>query len=292
MRSIPVGFVSQSVTSMTTTVASTTAAITTKEPQNGVTTVYSAPTTVVSSTVTNTAQAPQVPAKTVDENSWLRARIAQVQRQDNDTQGWRQPKRPPVKAQQGGSMSLNDEYEVARPNEYEEFKELFENDRRQLEEEKRNFGRHGTGSGSRHYSRSRSRSRSSSPYRLRSRDNRSRSLPPAAPYHHSVADRIRLVDQSTPSFQDKHMALSQLVRHPTSLWQDQHQNMANQDNIEAGVGVGVGVEAGTGEGVAAEAHIADGRVGHAPGQDHVRHPTGPDDPPVLPTNEADSTTAY
>lgn len=84
MRSIPVGFVSQSVTSMTTTVASTTAAITTKEPQNGVTTVYSAPTTVVSSTVTNTAQAPQVPAKTVDENSWLRARIAQVQRQDND----------------------------------------------------------------------------------------------------------------------------------------------------------------------------------------------------------------
>ncbi|KAH7039222.1 hypothetical protein BKA57DRAFT_483248 [Linnemannia elongata] len=138
MRSIPVGFVSQSVTSMTTTVASTTAAITTKEPQNGVTTVYSAPTTVVSSTVTNTAQAPQ----------------------------------------QGGPMSLNDEYEVARPNEYEEFKELFENDRRQLEEEKRNFGRHGTGSGSQHYSRSRSRSRSSSPYRLRSRDNRSRSPSP------------------------------------------------------------------------------------------------------------------
>lgn len=84
------------------------------------------------------------------------------------------------------------------------------------------------------------------------------------------------------------MALSQLVRHPTSLWQDHHQNMATQDNIEAGVGVGVGVEAGTGEGVAAEAHIADGRVGHAPGQDHVRHPTGPGDPPVLPTNEADS----
>ncbi|KAF8943935.1 hypothetical protein BGZ47_004861 [Haplosporangium gracile] len=178
MRSIPAGFVSQSIASTTTTTATATtaAATTTKVSQNGVTTVYSAPTTVVSSTVTNTAQAPQVQAKTVDENSWLRARTAQVQRQDNDTQGWRQPKRAPVKIQHGGPMSLNDEYDIARPNEFEEFKELFENERRQFEEEKRSFGHHGAGAPEyQRYSRSRSRSRSSSPYRSRSRGRRPRS---------------------------------------------------------------------------------------------------------------------
>ncbi|KAF9150803.1 hypothetical protein BG015_007388 [Linnemannia schmuckeri] len=178
MRSIPAGFVSQSITSTTTATATATAAAvtTTKESQNGVTTVYSAPTTVVSSAVTNTAQAPQVQAKTVDDNSWLRARTAQVQRQDNDAQGWRQPKRAPIKAQHGGPMSLNDEYDIARPNEFEEFKELFENERRQFEEEKRSFEHHGAGApGYQRYSHSRSRSRSLSPYRSRSRGRRSRS---------------------------------------------------------------------------------------------------------------------
>ncbi|KAG0269153.1 hypothetical protein BGZ95_002176 [Linnemannia exigua] len=169
MRGIPAGFVSQSITSSTTT---TSTAIT--ESQNGVTTVYSAPPTVISSTITSTAQAPQDKAKTVDENSWLRARTAQVQRQDNDVQGWRQPKRVPVKNQQG-SMSLSDEYDIARPNEFEEFKLLFENERRQLEEERRSLGKPGAGPGYPRFSGSRSRSRSSSPYRSRSRGRRSRS---------------------------------------------------------------------------------------------------------------------
>ncbi|KAF9925040.1 hypothetical protein FBU30_005119 [Linnemannia zychae] len=130
MRSIPAGF-SQSTTTIVT------ATSTTNEPQNGVTTVYSAPTTVVSSTVTSITQASKDQAKTVDENSWLRARTAQVQRQDSDAQGWRQPKRAPAKAQQVGPMSLEDEYDIARPNEYEEFKVLFEEDRRLREEDRR-----------------------------------------------------------------------------------------------------------------------------------------------------------
>lgn len=64
--------------------------------------------------------------------------------------------------------------------------------------------------------------------------------------------------------------------------------MANQDNTEAGAGVGVGVEAGTGEGVAAKAHVADGGVGRAPGQDRVHHRTDPNGPPVHQTNGADN----
>ncbi|KAF9092957.1 hypothetical protein BGX29_010169 [Mortierella sp. GBA35] len=164
MRSIPAGFVSQSTT---------TAATSTTESQNGVTTVYSAATTVVSSSVINSAQPPQDSEKVLDDNSWLRARTAQVQRQDNDALAHvrKQAKRAPVKSQQGEPMSLDGDYDIARPNEFEEFKSLYENERRQLEEERRNAGRYGPGPGYQRHS----RSPSTSPYRSRSRGRRSRS---------------------------------------------------------------------------------------------------------------------
>ncbi|KAK3838028.1 MAG: hypothetical protein J3R72DRAFT_192095 [Linnemannia gamsii] len=72
-------------------------------------------------------------------------------------------------------MSLSDEYDIARPNEFEEFKLLFENERRQLEEEGRSLGGPGAGPGYQRSSGSRSRSRSSSPYRSRSGGRRPRS---------------------------------------------------------------------------------------------------------------------
>ncbi|KAG0340729.1 hypothetical protein BG000_011201 [Podila horticola] len=69
---------------------------------------------------------------TLDENSWLKARTAQVQRQDSDAQMLtkKQAKKQLSRAQQG-PMPLDDEYEIARPNEYEEFKAMFETERRQ-----------------------------------------------------------------------------------------------------------------------------------------------------------------
>ncbi|KAG0089443.1 hypothetical protein BGZ92_004774 [Podila epicladia] len=64
---------------------------------------------------------------TLDDNSWLKARTAQVQRQDNDAQMLtkKQAKRQLSRTQQG-PLSLDDEYDIARPNEYEEFKAMFE----------------------------------------------------------------------------------------------------------------------------------------------------------------------
>lgn len=86
-------------------------------------------------------------------------------------------------------MSLDDEYDIARPNEYEEFKAMFDTERRQRYEEqqhKRSMDRRGLSRRSRSrsrstlrsgsYSRSRSRSTSYSPSRSRSRSmSRSRS---------------------------------------------------------------------------------------------------------------------
>lgn len=70
-------------------------------------------------------------------------------------------------------MPLDDEYDIARPNEYEEFKAMFETERRQKYEEQQRK-RSMEGRGLRRYSRSRSRSRPRSRSCSRSR-SRSRS---------------------------------------------------------------------------------------------------------------------
>ncbi|KAF9998747.1 hypothetical protein BGZ79_007583 [Entomortierella chlamydospora] len=117
----------------------------------------------------------QTPESTVDENSWLKARTAQVQRQDIDGLASirKQMKKPPSKGQPG-PISLDDDYDIARPNEYQEFKLLFEDEQRaKIEEEQRSREEARTaGRGSR-YSRSRSRSRS--PHTYSHSRNRSRS---------------------------------------------------------------------------------------------------------------------
>ncbi|KAF9182339.1 hypothetical protein BGZ51_004809 [Haplosporangium sp. Z 767] len=111
------------------------------------------------STITAPAQASN---KAMDENSWLKERTAQVQRQDNDMNARRQQKRIPTKKQEG-PLSLDDEYDIARPNEYKEFKILFDEEWRLQQEEKQRI-REQEQSARRQsrYSRSLSRSRSHS----------------------------------------------------------------------------------------------------------------------------------
>lgn len=73
---------------------------------------------------------------------------------------------------QPGPISLDDEYDIARPNEYEEFKAMFDTERRQRYEEqqrKRSMERRGLLRYSQSRSRSRSASRSRSFSRSRSR---------------------------------------------------------------------------------------------------------------------------
>ncbi|KAF9967925.1 hypothetical protein BGZ70_007684 [Mortierella alpina] len=103
-RTIPAGFVAQSV----------------QEPYKDAVTTNPGITASSSSTPRNIVTAPSTGAQhasgnTLDENSWLKARIAQVQRTDNDVHalGRKQMKRTPVKAQQQqqqqGPISLDDE---------------------------------------------------------------------------------------------------------------------------------------------------------------------------------------
>ncbi|KAF9961251.1 hypothetical protein BGZ72_004392 [Mortierella alpina] len=172
-RTIPAGFVAQSV----------------QEPHKEAAAAIHPPTGASSSTAGNNVAAPSTGAQhssgnTLDENSWLKARTAQVQRNDNDVHslGRKQMKRTPVKAQQQqGPIGLDDEYDISRPNEYDDFKALFEEDWKSRAEERRKLqgqARSGRGefrhSGSPSRSRSRSRSWSQSQSRSRS-PSRSRS---------------------------------------------------------------------------------------------------------------------
>ncbi|KAG0199637.1 hypothetical protein BGX28_007117 [Mortierella sp. GBA30] len=153
---------------------------------------------------------------TVDESSWLKARTAQVQRQDNDIHARKQVKRTPVKVQQQqGPVSLDDDYDISRPNEYTEFKALFEEEwvlrmeekKRQQDQERSTYGsrysRTPSHSRSRSRSWSRSRSRSHSPHqpvsRSRSRSrrrSRSRTSSRSGSRHRSRSRRSHSRDQS------------------------------------------------------------------------------------------------
>ncbi|KAF9291972.1 hypothetical protein BGZ68_001058 [Mortierella alpina] len=107
-RTIPAGFVAQPV----------------QEPHKDAATLNPGVTAVPSSTSGNnvtsqSAGAQHSSGNTLDETSWLKARTAQVQRNDNDVHsvGRKQMKRTPVKAQQQqGPISLDDEYDISRPN--------------------------------------------------------------------------------------------------------------------------------------------------------------------------------
>ncbi|KAG0304261.1 hypothetical protein BGZ98_005748 [Dissophora globulifera] len=84
-------------------------------------------------------------APTADESRWLKERMAQVQRQDHEshTNLRKQTKRTPVKGHPG-PISLDDDYDIARPNEYEELKLLFEHEQKLREEENQRFQQQGT----------------------------------------------------------------------------------------------------------------------------------------------------
>ncbi|KAF9359497.1 hypothetical protein BGX34_008321 [Mortierella sp. NVP85] len=129
-RNIPSGFVAQSseVQNSTMSTSSSTDAPT-------VTSATKQDTSPLQATATATITA------AVDESSWLRERTAQVQRQDSEAMihARKQMKKIPVKGI-SGPMSLDDDYDIARPNDYEEFKMLFDDERRQREEDKRMAG--------------------------------------------------------------------------------------------------------------------------------------------------------
>ncbi|KAF9434620.1 hypothetical protein BGZ76_007698 [Entomortierella beljakovae] len=150
VRSIPAGFVAQTKSEVQTT--STTAP------------VISASATSTSIAATERQSASKIvqnSESTLDDSSWLKARTAQVQRQDVDGLASirKQMKKQPVKGH-AGPLLLDDEYDIARPNEYEEFKMLFEEEQRLKEEEKQRLKDQGRASGGRSR---RSRSRSASP---------------------------------------------------------------------------------------------------------------------------------
>ncbi|KAG0019833.1 hypothetical protein BGZ80_005195 [Entomortierella chlamydospora] len=146
----------------------------------------------------------QTPESTVDENSWLKARTAQVQRQDIDGLASirKQMKKPPSKGQPG-PISLDDDYDIARPNEYQEFKLLFEDEQRaKIEEEQRSREEARTaGRGSR--SRSNSRRRSWSPPmdggHIRNSHNREHSRSPSPRAHASGRGHNYHPARETPS---------------------------------------------------------------------------------------------
>ncbi|KAF9105119.1 hypothetical protein BGX27_009800 [Mortierella sp. AM989] len=164
-RNIPAGFVAQSQPEIQATASVSSH----HEPS------ISLPTTGAGQSIVPSQLASE---KTVDENSWLKARTAQVQRQDIDGLASirKQMKKPPTKGQPG-PISLDDDYDIARPNEYAEFKSLFEDEQRLKEEEERQRSRGHVGSvgGGSGYSRSHSRSRSPDPYSRSRGRSRSRS---------------------------------------------------------------------------------------------------------------------
>ncbi|KAI7815849.1 hypothetical protein BC939DRAFT_471261 [Gamsiella multidivaricata] len=165
VRTIPAGFAAQSSTITASAAASSTDIQSGASQGSNAIAELSAPAATLFSP-------PKQPEKTVDENSWLKARTAQVQRQEYDAMAYvrKQAKKPPVKGQVG-PISLDDDYDIARPNEYEEFKVLFENEWRLREEEKQQQKLQ-----ERTLRYRRSLSRSSSPSRTRSRSySRSRS---------------------------------------------------------------------------------------------------------------------
>ncbi|KAI8605830.1 hypothetical protein EDD21DRAFT_362662 [Dissophora ornata] len=102
---------------------------------------------------------PQAPEMTIDETSWLKERTAQVQRQESDALNHtrKQAKKTTIRGPVG-SMALDDDYDVAGPNEYEEFKVLYDDERRLREDEIQTHMELGRRQNP--YARSRSRSRS------------------------------------------------------------------------------------------------------------------------------------
>ncbi|GJJ78349.1 splicing factor 45 [Entomortierella parvispora] len=215
---IPSGFVIQAEPQLVNSVQAPTASTSSLPVQ----TIYSAAPTV-----------PQPQATpTVDENSWLKARTAQVQRQDNDhSHAKRQTKRAPAKGQsvakgQPAPISLDDDYDIARPNEFEEFQGLLVQERRDQAEEMEHQRRRGR-PGNRRSSDSRSRSRSISRSRFRSRSysrsiSRSRSRSRSLPRSRSRSRSRRHSSRSPPSSPRRSSLKSSTQRNPRSRSRSPH----------------------------------------------------------------------